>query len=536
MPSQVAAEIPPSHAELPNDPPGDPAHLPRKNPQARSVGAVVQRGTFISRQVNIDEFGQNITGDAGNEPSIAVDPTDPDNIVIGWRQFDTISSDFRQAGWAYSHDGGLSWTFPGTIEPGVFRSDPVLGADLDGNFYYYSLTSVYIDWTCDLFKSTDLGESWSKGVPGFGGDKAWMAIDLTDGVGRGNIYATWGCGFSCCGSNNFTRSTDGGGSFLNPLSVRGCPSWGSMTVGPDGQVYVAGRAPEIARSTNAGDPDAEPVFDLSVEVDLGGSIGIGGYSSPNPSGLLGQAWVASDHSGGAMHGNVYLLASVNPPPPALDHLDVMFARSSDGGAMWSEPIRVNDDLGSSAWQWFGTMSVAPNGRIDVVWNDTRNTGAANLSELFFAFSSDGGQVWSPNVPLSPVFDSYVGWPNGQQKIGDYYHMVSDDAGASLAYAATFNNEQDVYYLRISVDCNGNGILDDQDISGGASTDDNANGVPDECECPPDFTGDGAVNAFDLALMLGAWGSDSGGQTDLDHDGVINASDLRILLSMWGACQ
>ena len=47
----------------------------------------------------------------------AIDPTDPDRIVIGWRQFDSIASDFRQAGYAYSHDGGHSWTTPAPATP-----------------------------------------------------------------------------------------------------------------------------------------------------------------------------------------------------------------------------------------------------------------------------------------------------------------------------------------------------------------------------------------------------------------------------------
>jgi hypothetical protein len=34
-------------------------------------------------------------------------------------------------------------------------------------------------------------------------------------------------------------------------------------------------------------------------------------------------------------------------------------------------------------------------------------------------------------------------------MGDYFHMVSDSNGASLAWAATFNNEQDVYYSYIT---------------------------------------------------------------------------------------
>lgn len=80
---------------------------------------LLRRGPYQSVQVNVDAFGWNIIDDAANEPTIAVDPTDHNRIVIGWRQFDTITSNFRQAGWAYSHDTGRSWTFPGVLEEDV---------------------------------------------------------------------------------------------------------------------------------------------------------------------------------------------------------------------------------------------------------------------------------------------------------------------------------------------------------------------------------------------------------------------------------
>src|SRR5262249_28291487 len=122
-----------------------------------------------------------------------------------------------------------------------------------------------------------------------------------------------------------------------------------------------------------------------------------------------------------------------------------------------------------------------NGRIDVVWNDTRNTGVQNVSALFYSYSTNGGATWSANEQLSPTWDSFIGWPQ-QNKIGDYYHMTSDRVGANLAWAATFNGEQDVYYLRIGdYDCNGNGVGDSTDVALGTSRDDNGNGIPDECE-------------------------------------------------------
>ena len=47
---------------------------------------------------------------------------------------------------------------------------------------------------------------------------------------------------------------------------------------------------------------------------------------------------------------------------------------------------------------------------------------------------------------------------------------------------------------------------------------------------PDIDGDGAVNAADLAAVLGNWGGT--GATDLDQDGSTGASDLAIVLAAW----
>lgn len=183
----------------------------------------VERDGYVSIQVNVDANGDNVFFDAANEPSIAVDPTNPNVIVIGWRQFDNVYDDFRQAGWAYSHDGGATWT-ANTLDPGVFRSDPVLGADADGNIYYYSL-SVPDRFLNHMFKSTDGGVTWDAPVWAFGGDKAWFTIDRTNGPGRGHIYASWSIFASCCQEKVFNRSTHGGASFSFPIPVEESPRW-----------------------------------------------------------------------------------------------------------------------------------------------------------------------------------------------------------------------------------------------------------------------------------------------------------------------
>ena len=418
---------------------------------------ISQFGVFTSYQVNVDAQGNNIVGDAANEPSISVDPTDGNKIAIGWRQFDTIASDFRQAGYGYSTDAGLTWHFPGTLQPGVFRSDPVTNSDETGMFFYLSLL---VDTFCgDIWRSTNGGQTWMEQSPDGGahsGDKEWFTIDKTNGTGHGFQYQAWSTA-ATCNFGQFSRSIDGGVTWQNPLSLPDSPVWGTLDVASNGNLFIGGAANFSSpfwciRSSNAQNPSVTPTFDQSTQVDLGGSLIQGGI---NGIGLCGQTFIAIDRSGTATNNNIYMLASV--VSPGRSTTDVMFVRSTDGGATFSAPVRVNDDpVNPSKWHWFGTLSVAPNGRIDSVWYDTRNASNNTDSQLFYSFSSDAGVTWSPNIEVSDAFDPHAGYPGLSTKIGDYITIVSDNTGGDVAYSATFKfnpstgqHEQDVYFVRVS---------------------------------------------------------------------------------------
>ena len=411
---------------------------------------VVSTSYGISRQVNVNALGQNIAGDAANESSICIDPTNPLRIAIGWRQFDTTNSSFRQSGVAYTSNGGLNWTFPGNLDPGTFRSDPVLASDANGVFYFLGITNDST-FACDLLRSTNGGATWQPGNSALGGDKEWMAIDTTSGPGRGNIYQVWSPFYNVYNNLNqlFTRSTDSGNNWMPAISLPHLPYFGTLAIGPNGEVYSFGTAIDVApfwinRSSDATNGLTAPTMDVSTAVDLGGPL-VFGLSGINPGGLLGQAWVAVDCSTGSTRGNVYALCSVTNDPGNL--VNVMFSRSTDGGRTWSVPLRINDDSPAQhAAHWFGTLAVAPNGRIDVCWNDTRHSPDNSLSELYYSWSDDGGLTWAANRPLSPPFNQSLGYPQ-QQKMGDYIGMVSLNEGACIAYAATFNGEEDIYFVR-----------------------------------------------------------------------------------------
>ena len=430
-----------------------PAYIFRIETSPRMVS---QYDTFTSYQVNVDAQGHNILGDAANETSIAVDPTNPSKMTIGWRQFNSVTSNFRQGGWGYTTDGGTTWTFPGVLENNIFRSDPVLNSDETGNFFYLSLLQTLCD---NIWRSLNGGQSWTRlqadGGAG-GGDKEWFTIDKTNGIGHGFQYQATDTS-TCSGSGLFSRSTDGGVTWMTPIGIPNSADLGTLDVDTNGNLFIGGEGEfnnvfYCIRSSNAQIGNQTPTFDQVTAVNMGGGLAGGGI---NPAGLDGQLFLAIDHSGTSTNNNIYMLASVQPTG-FNNGTDVMFARSTNGGQSFSAPHRINDDpINHNKWHWFGTLSVAPNGRIDAVWYDTRNAANNTDSQLFYSFSTDGGVTWSANVAVSNSFNPFEGYPN-QSKIGDYITIVSDETGGNVAYSATFNfnparnqHEEDVYYVRVS---------------------------------------------------------------------------------------
>ncbi len=320
---------------------GMPPAPPRKI--ETSPRMISQFGVFTSYQVNVDANGQNILGDAANECAISVDPTDGNKMTIAWRQFNSINSDFRQAGWGYTTDAGINWTFPGVLQNNVFRSDPVTNSDEIGQFFYLSLQSTQQQsFFCDdLWRSTNGGQTWVERSPdrgAGGGDKEWFTIDKTNGPGHGFQYQS-DDGANCSGGGvEFQRSTDGGVTWQAPIVVPNGTDIGTLDVDTNGNLFIGGEGFSTfycVRSSNAQFGGQTPTFDQVTPVNMGGDLIQGGI---NGIGLCGQAFIAVDRSGGPTNNNIYMLASV--VPPGRSTTDVMFVRHAFRSAKWSARCRL----------------------------------------------------------------------------------------------------------------------------------------------------------------------------------------------------
>jgi len=144
--------------------------------------------------------------------------------------------------------------------------------------------------------------------------------------------------------------------------------------------------------------------------------------------------------------------------------DIRCSSSDDGGQHWSASQKINDDQ-EHVWQT-GPRAVARGHQIDVVFNDFREPGeeGGNDWNIYFTASPDNGQTWQQNIRLNDVqagvddfpllaIDErgtlYCVWRSGRESIfGEIYFAYSTDGGQSWSHSIKVN--QNPYYLQLSL--------------------------------------------------------------------------------------
>src|SRR5512132_2315661 len=340
--------------------------------------------------VNVDVSQRHLNE---SEEAIAVNPTNPNNIVI------VTNVGHREAGLtagmmeAVSFDGGSTWSrhLIGTNDNlGDACCDPSLSFDQYGNLF---LTYLYeVENEVPIALSTDGGLSFNvianiqappKGTPTkAAGDNRGLFrfVDQpTITTGAGEVWVVFNAGGPMFATGAAVTGLGQVGSFFAGEVVPGTNNctYGDVAIGPSGQVM------QVCALTESGqgggklfvnvDPDGlgpagfgDRVFVAATHV--GGFDFIPAQPDRSVDAEPGLAW---DRSGGPHAGRVSLVYTTEVKNES-DDTDVMVRHSDDDGATWSAASRVNDDTTTNS-QFMPKIAVdQATGNLAVVWYDARN--------------------------------------------------------------------------------------------------------------------------------------------------------------------
>jgi hypothetical protein len=105
--------------------------------------------------------------------------------------------------------------------------------------------------------------------------------------------------------------------------------------------------------------------------------------------------------GGGPNGTLHVVWEWRHPATLTGYADVGYVRSTDGGATWSKPRTIaDDDPNKMNGKFLPELSVAPNGRLDAVWWDTRDDPGIRANDVYYAYSEDDGETWSKNLRIT----------------------------------------------------------------------------------------------------------------------------------------
>lgn len=448
------------------------SHSTNRQDSSTAVSTVSETGTLPSEstplniQVSRDGevMGASHLVTDFSEVMLAIDPTDPMHL-LGTSKFFFDSAAYKHyTGVFETYDGGYTWDQlqPDGLEVYTKTSDPVTTFDELGNSYFTLLTINPLG--LDMLKKT-VGGAWEAPVTvdrTTRADKQWIIGDQNpqgDSPYAGNVYMTW-ANVTIDNQENaritFSRSTDRNLTWSPPITLAiGFVEGPVPGVAPDGTVYVVyGRdyfyepisgTLEIVKSTDGGQTFGSPTVAANV---------------------IGVPWNPPDPFGHAHNIRIITLPAlaISPLDGALyltwadyrnGDADIYFTRSTDGGVQWTSPVRLNDDtVGNGIDQFQPQISVAPNGRLAVMWFDRRlpcpdlpwipvaHQGIVNgCIDTYMTHSFDGGQTWTPNQRVSAQsWDWTLNLPIAGEDgfIGDYQGLASSNEYDFPFWNATAN--------------------------------------------------------------------------------------------------
>ena len=391
-------------------------------------------------------------GAHSNETTIAVNPTDPLNVLGSSNDFQlSVSAGGAVYETVYprahvSFDGGRSWTEFGIEYTNYGEvSDPAVAFDATGRAYLSAL-----------------GFPWSQ-----------------CGVGGG-------CSVGCCVSNDLVVATsaDGGQTWARPTRVAaGSGSSSSKGVSPDKEEIVAWgdgnaivtwtaiqhgiqgayvRSPIYASVTHDGGKTWAPATEISGSASICTGAQ-GGHACDQSQGSVpvrsadGSIYVSFLNYADAVSGrDQYLVVKVDASSGARIAGPYLIARVVDGFTDY--PINAfglptYQDSQFRSWA-FGPITADPTNatHLAMVWSDMRNSQlpapsdpyqARTNSDIIVSQSFDGGRSWSGPTAIAAPGDQFQPWAvydsTGKLRIG-YYDRSYDPVNHSYGYTLATETE------------------------------------------------------------------------------------------------
>lgn len=394
----------------------------------------VRRVPYVvrDRQAGVHEL--EVTGeqqaDTATEPSLAVNPEDPMNAVIGYQAGRVDGGCAQTLGYGTTFDGGKTWRWGAlpkltTATGGDYplASDPVIAFGPGDTVYFNELLCGEDGNDLATSVSKDGGRTWSDPIlvppertfPD--DDKNWIVVDNSDEPGHhlGRVYLVW---------DNVAPvvamySDDEAQTWQGPFVIYEGQGIGTLPlVMPNGDLGVvfgtiADAVPPVT------EPEQEDLltpdkFVISIapgagQVPTGGPLAftapvtIAAYRGTD----VRQQRAAEDLSTAAVDhdsGTIYVAWSDNRFRED-DVNDVVIVRSEDGGATWTPPTKVTRDVPDN-WEEHFTpaLDVAANGSVHIAYRVQRQAPAVGdfspFVDTYYRESRDGGEHWTKALRLN----------------------------------------------------------------------------------------------------------------------------------------
>ncbi len=359
-----------------------------------------------------------------------------------------------------STDGGVTWPITRQLQmPGIpaafpLQSDPVVMARDDGRIYvaclgYNNSNGVFMTWTDDDGATWHSPSVQVSPTDPYLDDKDWFAIDNTPSSPYYHhmyiMYAPEGAAYVA-----EQHSTDGGLTWTPRQQIGASGTeYTYPVVGHDGTVYNfmmynwgagATGTVQLTKSTNGGVTWSTPT---SVATAYQPDSPIRGSDQFRFFAIISAA---VDPNTGALYAAWTDNRNFN-----TDGTDVLYVKSTDGGATWSTPARLSHDPTGVVRDHITPMiTVGADSRLHAFWLDRRLDPNNVLFDSWYTSSTDGGATWDPDTRVSTVSQNLnVGLPPGSGgAAGDYWGLDTTQNAVYVAWNdARDGVQQDIYAAR-----------------------------------------------------------------------------------------